>query len=80
MIKYKKCGWRGKVKLALIVCILCMCVLLCFYLYYLMLPCQSKCTMKIKHLYGGIKVMVPFYYVSLEFLGTKLGPSKGATD
>ena len=51
---------QGKVKPVLIVCVLCMCVTVS-YLSHLMSPCQSKGTMKIKHLYDGIKVTVPLH-------------------
>lgn len=49
-----------KVKPVLIVCVLCMCITVP-YLSHLKLPCQSKGTMKIKHFYDGIEVMVPLH-------------------
>ena len=64
VMKYKKCGWRGKDK----TCTYCLYTVYVYIIVFLpmlshlMSPCQSKGTVKIKHPFPGIKViMVPFY-------------------
>lgn len=63
VLKYKKCRWKAKGE----ICTYCLytvyvgITVLSPMLSHLMSPCQSKGTIKIKHVFCGTKVTVHFY-------------------